>query len=181
MFGVKRPLHHPQRAKIAAYVAATCGVTVEHLLAVIKARKEFRRARMYRKRSRERVVAENQDAKKKTVCDPHRFLFAGEGALHALLRMMNLSTAEFCRVAEISQAVFNKWYGHPMYGWPVRFLEVLYYAREMETYLRAQGVDTEQFKPVLPAEYNRHGRYPKKKGDVDVSSAPLAESYSPWK
>lgn len=180
MFGVKRNLDHPQRAKLVAYLAEQQCVTVEHFLDVVAKRKAFRRAKMYRNRSRARVVEKNSLANR-NAANREQLVYSGEGPLHTLMRMMNLTTAEFCEIADIHHAVYYKWYGHPLHGWPVRFLDLLYRVRAMEAYLRDQGVAPERFKPVLPVDLHKNGRYPRKKGQLDVSSAPLNLEWSPWK
>ena len=110
-----------------------------------------------------------------------QLVYSGEGPVHTLMRMMDLGMRELCELADIPPSIYSAWYGHPMHGWPVRFLELLYRVRAMEAYLRDQGVDPEQFKPKLPVDLHKNGRYPRKKGQLDVSSAPLNLDWSPWK
>lgn len=175
----KRNLDHPSRRKFAEHTAKIAGVSVERLLEVIRLRKEFRLARMYRRRARRRMLDKNPKAKK--VMKHKDRVYAGEGAMHTLMRMMDMEPKEFCEIADIAPSHFRSWYGHAMHGLPVRFLEVLYYARGMEEKLKELGYDTEKFKPVLPTALNPNGRYPRKPGDVDLSHIEKKEDWTPFK
>lgn len=105
-------------------------------------------------------------------------VYAGEGPLHAGLRALNLSLAQFAEIAGISYSVAKDWCGHPLLSWPLRMLDYYGRMRAMEDYLRARGVDLEQFKTKVPTELLKAGRYPRKKGDLDLSKIPLG-SFNP--
>lgn len=168
---------HPKRAKLVAYLAEQQGVTPEHFLSVMRARAAYRRARMYRNRSRKRSLAKNPDAFKRKPRIGN--IYSGEGDFHAMLRVVGMRPADFIRLTGIRQDLFFNWYGHPMHPWPVEFLRMYGYAKNMEEYLQRHGVDTEKFKPKLPRLLAPQGRYPRTAEQTPTIAAGV--NYSPWK
>jgi hypothetical protein len=140
-YAVRRFLSHARCAKLRAYLAAANGVTEERLLEVVEQRRRFRRARRERARSRQRWPADNPMPMKQ-----FKRKHAGEGDLHELLREAGLSYKDFCAMIPIDQAIFHRWYGHPLHPWPVRLLEQFIWARNMAAKLKELGIDPEQFK-----------------------------------
>jgi hypothetical protein len=135
-------------ARLAAYTAWVHGVTVEHLRATVRVRRDFRRAVRWRtpRRNGHRVKTTHVVTRR---WDPS-MLLAGEGELHGLLKTVGLKPAEFCALVGIERTVFLRWYGHPLHPWPTEFLRYYARAQAMGRYLESQGVDLEQFEPKLP-------------------------------
>jgi len=146
--------------RMLAYTARTYGVTEVHLLKIIRARKKFRAARRDRARKvgafgsktyhRGRPPAERRREDR---------LRAGEGELHGWLRRLNLTGAEFSQLVGMSEATFNTWFGFCMWAWPVRFLALYAYARNMEKFLVSKGYDVESFRDTPITEmFHQHYR-----------------------
>ena len=178
-FAVKRSLSHPQRAKFVAYLADMQGVTPEHFLMIVRRRREFRTARMYRRRSRKRNMAKNPQFNRGSPMLEGKALYSGEGELHALLRVVGLDQKEFCERIGVRPQQFSNWYGHPMHPWPVEFLREYGWAKNMAQYLTDHDIDPEQFKPKIPERVMPTGRYPRKAGQEP--KLVNEEDYSPWK
>lgn len=177
MYGHARwPLRHPSRRKLVDYLARIQGVSPEHFLEIVARRKAYRLATMYRRRSRKRSLERNPRAVKTSLITPGQ-IAAGEGELHAMMRLLGLTTREFCEIAGISRATFDGWCGHPMTRWPIRLLYHFYRAKMMEEWMKRHGVDVAQFEPPEFREVNA-GRYPRKKDDVDVTNVPVG-SFNP--
>lgn len=158
-------------------IARWWGVSLEHVQQTLKNRAAFRNARMYRRRSRERTLAKNWRA---TAHLPQAGkVYAGEGPLHVMMRETGVTPVQFCEIAGISHTVFHKWCSWPLLDWPLRCLRYYLRMRAMEDYLRQRGVNLDQFEPNTSVTRHRQGRYPRKKGQVDVSNIPLG-SYSPY-
>jgi hypothetical protein len=108
-------------------------------------------------------------------------LRSGEGELHALLGVIGLSPAEFCRMVGIHPSTFYRWYGTPLHQWPVEFLRSYAWATAMAGELRKRGIDPAQFEPRLPGRRMPTGRYPRRKGDLVLERAKQEPGdYSPW-
>ena len=113
--------------------------------------------------------------------------YAGEGELHALLRMSGMSEADFSQLAGIHVSVVRRWYGHPLFAWPVELLRHVLWARNMAKALSARGYVPESFKPKLAERQMPTGRYPRKAGDwKEPNMRPdlprnEAKDYSPWR
>ena len=105
--------------------------------------------------------------------------YAGEGELHALLRVIGLSSREFCELVGIRESTFTRWYGFPLHPWATEFLRYYGWARAMAQYLRDENIDPEQFKPKIPERVMPTGRYPRKAGQEPKIAN--EEDYSPWK
>ena len=180
----KRPIYHPARAKLVAYLAERCGVTVEHFLDIVKKRKEYRRARMYWKRARQRrkaYVSKSGVRRKEKMgaFEKKRDVrYAGEGDLDVLLRVVGLNGTQFARIADFPHAQFKAWHGHCMYGWPVEFLRYYGWAQNMSEKLKSMGIDPDEFKPQIPDRMAGGGRYPRKKDAIKIEAEP---EYTPWK
>lgn len=86
--------------------------------------------------------------------------YSGEGELEPLMRAIGMTQAEFLRLAGINQSSFHRWYGHPVYTWPVELVKHVGWARAMAEKLAQLGFDPEQFKPKMPPPSWR-GRYPR--------------------
>jgi len=169
----KRNLDHPSRRRVLEHIAREAAVTSEHMLDVIAKRKAYRLARMYRQRSRQRTLEKNLHAR---TLKKMPTLYAGEGALHQHLRSLGLSAAEFCRLADIPGAMFRKWYGHCLYGWPVEFLRLYGHNKAMERELQARGVDTEALRPQIVTRRPTSGNYPRRV----VLENPPKPDWNPW-
>jgi hypothetical protein len=108
-------------------------------------------------------------------------LRSGEGELHALLSVIGLSPAEFCRMVSMQPGTFYRWHGHCLFGWPVEFLPMYGWATIMASEFRKRGIDPNQFKPKIPERPMPTGRYPRKKGDLVLERAKQQPGdYSPW-
>lgn len=155
----KRAITHPGQRAVLLRDCELLGVTPEHFLAVVAARKAYRRATMYRKRSRTRVKAKNAGAARNPMFG-RMIQYSGEGELHPLIRQAGFTIDAFCKFAGIAARTFYGWYGHPMHRLPIVLLEHYIWARNMAEALRQRGVDPEQFKaaPLPPAPT---GRYPR--------------------
>lgn len=103
--------------------------------------------------------------------------YAGEGALHGLMRVVGLTQAAFLNLSGTSEHAFRKWYGHPMARWPVRLVEYYGWVQNMATYLRDRGVDPEQFRPRAPQAVMPTGRYPRTDGQLDLSKLPVGPEF----
>jgi hypothetical protein len=159
-------------------LAAQHGVSVNRIVEVVRARRDFRRAEFFRRRSRKRVMAKNPYARRMKMLEGEA-QYAGEGELHALLRVIDMKPAEFCAIVGLNISTFNRWYGHPLHPWPVEFLRYYGWARAMAQYLRDENIDPEQFKPKIPERAMPTGRYPR----TPEQQPKIAnqEDYSPWK
>lgn len=141
------------------------GVTVERIVEVVRARRNFRKAAFYRKRARGRALKKNRFARKFNVSS--KTLLSGEGELHGLLKAIGLSEAEFCQLAGIDRSVFYRWYGFPLAEWPRVLLLHYGWAMKMATFLASKGWDPEKFRPE-PPPLTKAGRYPRKDGDLKI-------------
>lgn len=162
MYAVKRPLRHPSRAKILAYLAGIQGVTPEYFLEVVRARKRYRMALVWRAKDRRRVVDRSPDAAR----DKLRFFarkHAGEGDLHGLLRELGMTPQQFCDSIPIDPGIFSRFYGFPMHPWPLRLLEYMIWANNMSAFLREKGYDPEKFKAKRDLPLTPGNRSPRTK------------------
>lgn len=171
-----RSFKHRDRTKVREYIADYCGVTVEHLLAVIEKRKAWKKAKYYRlwkRRKAVKVGGTNGRHIRPKSDEP----YAQEGELHLMLHAIGLSAQEFCALMGMSYATFRGWYGTCLYAWPLELMRYYGWSQNMAARLRELGQDPEALKPQLPTP-KRPGMYPRKKGDL-VLVKPA--EYSPYK
>lgn len=98
-------------------------------------------------------------------------LLAGEGELHGLLKACGLSVAEFCELAGIQRSTFYRWYGEPLYRWPVVLLFNVAWARNMAKHLAMKGFDPACFHPQMPPSTKAGHRF----GPADLVIQGLTE------
>jgi len=138
-----------RKPQTLARTAALYGVTPAHFILVVKARKKFRAAQ--RDRARKVGTWGNNTYRGK--------LRAGEGELHGWLRRLNMTGEEFSNLVGMNYATFKTWFGFCMWEWPVRFLALYAYARNMEKFLQSKGYDVEQFRDSPITEmFHQHYR-----------------------
>ena len=162
---VKRSLNHRQRAKLTAILAERNGVTVEHFLAVVAARKAYRRAKMFRSRSRRRHLEKNPKARRGALLTKEAS-YAAEGEFSQLLRMADMTQRDFAVAAGIHFGTVSQWCGHPMQSWPMELLRHYLWRKNAEKYFADRGIDIKQFETKLPERVMPTGRYPRKSGQV---------------
>lgn len=160
----KRPLSHPSRRKMLQHVAASQGVTPQEILAVVAARKAYRRARMFRRRVRRRFAPQ----RKRRYPLIGKAVKSGMGEFGVLLETAGISQAEFARIAGVRPETVSLWQTHPLHRWPIELLRNYLWAKKMAQVLSDKGIDPEQFKPALPKMPMPHGRYPRKDGDLKL-------------
>lgn len=131
-----------QRPGIARHTAKRYGVTVEHLLFIVKQRKLARASRRDRARHRKHGL-------KNRLFVGH-VRYANEGELETLMRVESITQAEFCEVAGVHRTTLQQWQGWPLYQWPLRLLRLFIWARNMARFLRSKGYDPDTFQPKLP-------------------------------
>lgn len=107
-------------------------------------------------------------------------LYAGEGELHPLLRVVGLTQKEFCAMAGMDERRFQRWYGHPLYSWPVELLRYYGWAQNMAKLLKEKGYDPDSLKPKIPERPRKEGRYPRKAGQLTIKSSEPPGDYDPW-
>lgn len=143
-----------------AAVAKREGVTVEHVKAVMRARLQYRLARIDRIRSRNRRTNPRLVYRHRRMKTDQHHLLSGEGRFHELLKIAGLDTHTFANLVGRNRKTVNSWQGFPLEQWPVLFLELLIHNKNMAQKLQQHGWNPDQFKaghlPPAPT-----GRYPR--------------------
>ena len=173
---VWRRIEHPKNRRLAEITAARLGVTTDHLIRTVAARRRYREGAEQRRRARRRSLAKNPGAFKRQLNIKLRYI--GEGEFDLLMRAVGLNPIDFVRLTGIRRDLFTSWYGHPMHPWPLEFLRYYGWSMNMAKRLRELGVDPEKLKPLTPSLLSKKGHYPRKAGQepqIDEGD------YSPWK
>ncbi len=142
------------------------GVTVDRLVEVMRVRRRYKRAVFYRRRARRRILAVNPTAKK--VRRVPNKLYAGEGEFHALLRLSGLNQAYFAKIAGVTPSAVSKWKGFPISNWPCHMLRLIIWTQNVQVWMQKNNIDPNQFNVVMPTKLNKNGRYPRKRGDLEI-------------
>lgn len=162
------PERHRKRIE---HICRVHGVTFERMVEVIRARRKYRRANSWRKRSRRRQLDKNPNARRMKLLHGEA-VYSGEGELHPLLRAVGLNITDFCRLAGIEAETFYRWYGHPLHPWPIELLRQYGWAKAMAEKLRELGVDPDGFKPSIPERKMPTGRYPRTSAQAPAFAPP---------
>jgi len=79
-----------------------------------------------------------------------RHEFAPMSELYGLIKVNNMTIAQFLEFSGISQGAFYQWYGFPMHKWPIQLLRYKAWADAMAAHILKSGLDPKHFWPKLP-------------------------------
>ena len=161
-------IKYKNQLQMARLTAEQFDIPIERVVEIAVARKEARRAKFYRGRQRRRTVE-----KKKSIgirrFVPRKFgegyVYAGEGELEPLMRVCGMTMTAFCKLAGIATPTFYRWYGHPLFKWPIELVRYYTWATRMAARLRELGEDPDALMPQVPTKRHDRNKYPRTSED----------------